>query len=102
MTLGVSAWIIWRQRKRVRIHGALILFGCQLVLNGVWSYLFFGLEAPGLALADILMLWAVIVGTLISFWRLNGVAGVLLVPYLLWVSFAVYLNVEIWRLNAGS
>jgi len=97
--MGVSAWLVWRQRNLGPVHGALSIFGIQLFLNGLWSYLFFGLQKPGLALMDILLLWAAIAATLIAFWQRRRAAGLLLAPYLAWVSFAVYLNLAIWRLN---
>ena len=77
-----------------------MLFGGQLVLNVLWSILFFGLQAPGIALVEILTLWVAIFATLFSFWRISKVAGWLFVPYLAWVSFATILNFEIWRLNS--
>ena len=75
------------------------LFAAQLVLNGAWSWLFFGLERPGLALVDIVALWSLILATLVVFARRRPAAAALLAPYLAWVSFATYLNLEIWRLN---
>lgn len=68
-------------------------------MNALWSYLFFGLKNPGLAFLDIVALWLVILATLIAFFRHYRPSGFLLLPYLLWVSFAVYLNLEFWRLN---
>jgi tryptophan-rich sensory protein len=78
-----------------------VLFLVQLALNALWSWLFFGWHRGALALADILLLWALIVATLISFWRIRPLAGALLVPYLLWVSFASVLNYSVWQLNPG-
>ena len=75
------------------------LFVAQLVLNGAWSWLFFGLERPGLALFDIVALWALIAATMAVFTLRRRAAAALLAPYLAWVSFATYLNFEIWRLN---
>ncbi len=69
------------------------------MLNVLWSILFFGLQAPGIALVEILTLWAAIFATLLSFWRTSKIAGWLFLPYLAWVSFATILNFEIWRLN---
>jgi tryptophan-rich sensory protein len=77
----------------------LSLFLAQLVLNALWSYLFFGLHRPDVALVEILILWIVIVVVVLAFWRTVRLAGALLVPYLLWVGFASYLNFELWRLN---
>ena len=70
------------------------------MLNVLWSIVFFGLQAPGIALIEILTLWVVILATLLSFWRISPIAGWLFVPYLAWVSFATILNLEIWRLNS--
>jgi tryptophan-rich sensory protein len=78
---------------------ALALWGAQLALNGAWSWLFFGLHKPGLALAEILVLWIAIAVTIAVFLSVRRVAGLLLVPYLAWVSFAALLNGAIWQLN---
>jgi translocator protein len=100
VAMAVAAWLVWRERGFSGARVALALFSGQLVLNALWSWLFFGLQAPGLALLDILMLWFVLAATTIAFWRLRRLAGALLLPYLLWVGFAAALNFEIWRLNA--
>ena len=97
--MGVSAWLVWRQKDRVPVQGALFLFGIQLVLNGIWTYLFFGLKNPGLAFVEILVLWVAIACTVISFRQKSRTAALILIPYLAWVSFAAYLNFELWRLN---
>jgi benzodiazapine receptor len=75
------------------------LFGIQLVLNVLWSYVFFGRRSPGWALVEVLFLWTAIVATTLTFYRISRTAGLLLLPYLLWSSFAVVLNRSIWRLN---
>jgi translocator protein len=75
------------------------LFGIQLILNVLWSYVFFGRRSPGWALVEILFLWAAIVATTLAFYRISRTTGLLLLPYLLWSSFAVVLNGSIWRLN---
>jgi tryptophan-rich sensory protein len=75
------------------------LFGIQLVLNVLWSYVFFGRRSPGWALVEISFLWAAIVATTLAFYRISKTAGLLLLPYLLWSSFAVVLNGSIWHLN---
>ena len=72
----------------------------QLVLNLSWSCLFFGLQNPGAAFADVVLLWAAIAATMAAFWFRSTLAGLLFVPYLAWVSFAAVLNFAIWRLNA--
>jgi translocator protein len=97
--MAVAAWMIWQQKGLSGASFALGLFGFQLALNLAWSWLFFGLQEIGLALADIVALWAAILLTIVAFWRENRVAGGLLMPYLLWVTFAAALNFEIWRLN---
>jgi tryptophan-rich sensory protein len=68
-------------------------------LNAVWSAIFFGLRSPRLALAEIILLWAAILASTISFWRISAFSGALLVPYLAWVTYGTYLNAGIWRLN---
>ena len=78
----------------------LALFGVQLALNVLWSCIFFGLEMPGLAFVEVLLLWLAIAATVVTFWRRAMVAGILFVPYLAWVSFASVLNFAVWRLNA--
>jgi translocator protein len=98
--MGVAAWMVWRERGFSGAPTALGLFLLQLVLNAAWSWLFFGLQRPDLAAAEILILWAAIAATIVASWRVRPLAGWLLVPYLLWVSFAAALNVAIWRLNA--
>jgi translocator protein len=97
--MGVAAWLVW-DRWRGDARTALALFVVQLAFNAGWSAMFFGLQAPGLAFGWILVLWALIVATTIAFWRLRTVAGVLLLPYLAWVTFAAVLNFTIWRMNA--
>ena len=97
--MGIAAWLVWR-RGGFKAHGvALSLFLVQLVVNGTWSWLFFGFRLGALAFVDILLLWFLIAGVLYLFWRASLVAGVLLIPYWLWVTFAAYLNFTIWQLN---
>jgi benzodiazapine receptor len=96
LAMGVAAWLVWR-----RGGGAfpLLLWGLQLLLNALWTPLFFGLHRPDLALLDIGLLWLVLAATTLAFWRASTAAGVLMLPYLAWVSFALALNAAIWRLN---
>lgn len=97
--MAVAAWLVWREGGW-RVQGRTLgLFLLQWLLNAVWTPLFFGLHLPALAFAEIVLLWLAIAATLASFWRVRRVAGVLLVPYLAWVSFAAALNFTIWRLN---
>jgi tryptophan-rich sensory protein len=98
--MAVAAWLVWRTGRGSERATALGLFALQLALNGAWSWVFFGLQNPGLALLDIGALWFCIVATLVAFWRVHAGAAALLLPYLAWVSFAAVLNFEIWRLNA--
>jgi tryptophan-rich sensory protein len=98
--MGVSLYLVWRKgwhRKGVRT--GLLLFGIQLVLNAAWSIIFFGLQNPLLAFVEIIVLWLAIVLTIHQFWRIKKPAAYLLIPYILWVSFAAALNFFIWRLN---
>ena len=84
--MGVSVWLVWRSGAR----GALAIFGVQLLLNAAWSIIFFGARRPGLAFFEILLLWIAIVATIGIFWRHSKTASVLLLPYLVWSSFAAF------------
>lgn len=97
--MAVSAWLVWRQGGFARQLRPLSLFLVQLVLNAAWSPLFFGLKQPGIAFAEILLLWLAIAATLLSFHRVHRIAAWLLVPYIAWVSFAAFLNGVLWQLN---
>ena len=98
--MGIAAFLIWRmgwERKEVKM--ALGVFGIQLFLNAIWSIIFFSLHSPGWALVDIVLLWLAIVWTIAVFYKISKPAAYLLLPYILWVSFASYLNYAIWVLN---
>ena len=97
--MAVAAWRVWRLADGAERTSALRWFWVQLALNAVWSPLFFGLRSPGLALLEIVPLWAAIAVTLGKFARLDRVAAALWTPYLAWVSFATVLNATIWWLN---
>ncbi|NNE10011.1 MAG: tryptophan-rich sensory protein [Gemmatimonadetes bacterium] len=97
--MGVAAWMVWRVAGFSGARGALSLYFVQLVLNGLWSYLFFGAHLPMVAFFEIVLLWIVILMTFVSFRRVRPAAGALLVPYLCWVGFAAALNYQLWRLN---
>lgn len=97
--MGVAAWLVWRIGGFRAARSALVLFVAQLAVNALWSWLFFGWRLGGLAFAEILLLWVLIAATLAGFWRLRPLAGALLIPYLLWVSFAAALNYSLWQLN---
>jgi benzodiazapine receptor len=99
LIMGIAGWMIWYKAGWDRASGALGLFAFQLVLNAAWSPLFFGLKNPLAGLLAIVPLWAAIFVTLLSFWKISQFAGLLMVPYWLWVSFATVLNFAIWRMN---
>lgn len=98
--MGVAVFLIWKQgfgRKDVKI--ALMVFDIQLALNVFWSVVFFSWRNPGGALIEIIFLWFAIVASIVLFARISKPAAWLLAPYILWVSFAMYLNFMIWALN---
>ncbi len=98
--MGVALFLIWQKGLREkRIKTALAVFAVQLLLNTLWSVVFFGLQSPGWALLNIAVLWAAILWTIVVFYKISKPASYLLVPYILWVSFALYLNYSIWVLN---
>lgn len=97
--MAIAAWRIWRVGGLETAAGSLTLFGLQLLLNFLWSMIFFGTHAPGYALAEIIVLLAAIIATMIAFWRHDRFAGLLFAPYAAWVAFATVLNAAIWRLN---
>ena len=99
LMMAVAAWLVWREGGWQRQKLALVLFVIQWGFNALWTPLFFGLHLTGLALADITILWLVLLITVKAFWQVRPLAGALLVPYLAWVSFATVLNFAIWRLN---
>lgn len=102
LMMAVAVWLVWRLGGFAKAAIPLTLFLVQLALNAAWSILFFGLRMPGLAFAEIVLLWFAILVTLVMFWRLNPIAGFLLVPYILWTTFAGALNLALWQLNAGG
>lgn len=96
--MAISAWLIWRQ-YHWGARPALLIFLAQLALNLAWSVIFFGARRPGFALAEIITLWWAILFNIYIFYSLDIVAAYLLIPYLVWVSFAAYLNAGICLLN---
>ena len=101
--MGVALFAVWRKRRTVpAARPALVLFFVQLLLNAVWTPVFFGAKSIGAALAVLVVLWAAIVATVAKFRRVSLVATLLMIPYLLWCSFAVVLNAEFFRLNGHS
>ena len=97
--MGIAAWLVWRSGGFGPNRQALTLFLLQLAFNAFWSWLFFKWNLGLLALVDIVVLLILILVTTVSFWRVRPLAGALLIPYLLWVSFAAVLNFSLWQLN---
>ena len=121
--MGISLYIVWSANWKIRneifkskikpwnrfsekfVSGSwqklnlILIFAFQLVLNSFWSIAFFGLKSPGLAFFVLLMLWFAILYTIINFYRVSKISAYLLIPYILWVSFAGYLNYSVWILN---
>jgi len=98
--MGISLFIVWNAGlDRSYVKRSIAAFGVQLVLNALWSYLFFGLQSPLLGLIGIVVLWVSIALNIAFFLRVSKIAAFLLVPYLLWVSFAGYLNYLLFLLN---
>lgn len=97
--MATAAWLVWREGGWKTQRLALGLFLGQWVLNALWTPLFFGMHLMGLAFAEIVLLWIMIALTLGAFWKVKPAAGVLMLPYLAWVTFASTLNFTIWRMN---
>lgn len=102
LLMATAAWLIWREHKAQDVRLPLGLFFGQLLLNAAWSFIFFRLQRPGLALVEIQILLLLIVMTAISFSEYSAWAFWLMAPYLAWVGYATYLNFELWRLNRGG
>jgi translocator protein len=105
LLMGIAAGIIWNklatldEAGKKAVKTALAVFTAQLFLNVLWSILFFGFHNPGASLIEIIFLWLAILWTIVAFWKISPRAGSLLIPYILWVSFASYLNYSFWILN---
>ncbi|MHB1023027.1 MAG: TspO/MBR family protein [Acidobacteriaceae bacterium] len=97
--MAVAAWFVWKLPRSPQRTGALFAFWCQLMLNFLWTPVFFSFHLLLAAFVVIVALWFTIAATLILFWQQSRVAGLLMVLYLAWVSFASVLNFAIWRLN---
>lgn len=98
--MGIALYLVWKRGlKQPQVKRAVTIFALQLALNALWSILFFGLQNPGLAFIEIILMWLAIIWTIRAFYPISRKAAYLLVPYLLWVSFATYLNGAIWFLN---
>jgi tryptophan-rich sensory protein len=97
--MGISLFFVWQRTDHPKFKIAFIFFFVQLILNILWSAAFFGLRSPLLGLMDIVLLWIAILLTIQIFLKISKFAGALLIPYLLWVSFAALLNFSLWILN---
>jgi tryptophan-rich sensory protein len=97
--MGIAAFMVWNKRKNKAAKTALMIFALQLVLNVLWSVLFFGAHRPAGAFLDIILMWFAILWTIFAFWKIDRAAAWLLAPYLLWVSFAAYLNYAVMVMN---
>ncbi len=100
LLMGVSLYIVWgRGFEKKEVRYAIKIFAVQLVLNSLWSILFFGLRSPLMALVEIFILWFFIFYSILLFNRISKKSAILLMPYIMWVSFAAVLNYFIWLLN---
>ena len=99
LAMGVALALVRRRAGSDRSGPLARLFGVQLALNFAWSAAFFGLRRPAAGVAVIVPLWLSIVATVVAFWRVRRLAGLLLLPYLAWTTFATALNIAVWRLN---
>ena len=98
--MAVSAALVWQKGlDRPKVRAAMGLYLAQLVLNAIWTPIFFGLEMPLLAFIDIVLLWVGIIFTILAFLRVSKIAAALMTPYLVWTTFAAVLNFSLWYLN---
>lgn len=97
--MAIALWGVWKQEMSSAVSTAMIWFFIQLVLNSLWSFAFFYFESPAAGLFVIIPLWIAILITILKFWPIASWTAYLLIPYLLWVSFATLLNAAIWWLN---
>jgi tryptophan-rich sensory protein len=98
--MGIALYLVWQSKSNPELKSyALIAFGVQLLLNALWSIIFFGLKSPMGAFVEIGLLWASILVSIILFFKISQAAGFILLPYILWVSFAAILNAAIAILN---
>lgn len=100
LMMGIALYLVWQKSGSMEASRRMFAsFFVQLFLNGLWSFVFFGLRSPFWGFIEITVLWASIVVTIALFWRASVPAALLLVPYALWVTFAAVLNLSLWRLN---
>jgi benzodiazapine receptor len=101
--MGISVFLVWQRGLATDgVLLAFVLFWIQLAINAVWSIIFFGMKSKGGGVITIIVLWLLILATMVASFRVSGWAGTLLVPYLVWVSIASYLNVGVWILNRAA
>ncbi len=101
--MGIALYRVWGMGlDRPEVRWALTLFGIQMLLNGLWSIIFFGLRSTGWGLVEVVFLWSAVVATTVAFGRLDSLSYALLIPYVAWVSFAAVLNAAVWWLNRGG
>ena len=99
LMMAIAAWLVYERLNHVFINLPMLLFTIQLILNTMWSIIFFGLRSPQWAFVEVIFLWFFVGLTMVVFWTIHWIAGTLFLPYFLWVSFAAFLNFTIWRLN---
>jgi translocator protein len=99
LMMALAAWLVWRQGGMSRVKVPITFFLVQLILNVLWTYLFFELRMPWVAFVEIICLWLSILASLVAFWQATAVAGWLMLPYLGWVTYAAALNFVIWQMN---
>jgi tryptophan-rich sensory protein len=100
--MGTASWLVWRERGIRQARGSLSLYAAQLAANALWSWLFFAWHKGQLASLEVAILWLLIAATLLAFWKVRPLAGLLLVPYLAWVTFASVLCFRTWQLNPAA
>ncbi|MDQ7840848.1 MAG: TspO/MBR family protein [bacterium] len=101
LLMALAAWMVVRASGWRAARLPLVLYGLQLLVNALWTWLFFAWRSGSAAVLDITVLWILVAAALWTFWRVRPLAGALLVPYLAWVSFAGALSWAVWRLNPG-
>lgn len=99
LLMGIAMFIVWKSSSDGIRSNATQIYGVQLILNFAWSFMFFYFHRPDWAFVNIVLLWLAIVYTIFTFYKVRKVAAYLLIPYILWVSFASVLNAAIWKLN---
>ena len=97
--MAIAAWRVWKKEGFWSARIILIIYVLQLIVNAFWSWLFFVGHDGWLALVDVVLLWVLVLAVLIGFWRRDRLAGLLILPYFAWVSFATVLTYTMWRLN---